>query len=310
MNPLPAYTLPTTGIGGLPFQTIDPAWQFVAKYCAEFPFVPEICASKSLDIPFLSRFLPNAIHGFPEGRNAQDPSFALALTPNSDFADLPSTSKFKRWFPAAKQLKDQLIGPATTGLILGDYLAPNFSALLDAYKIYIPARLARLREYALPLVFVLDEPLLDVALTDSRYRSALVAVLQEIRSHGASNGIHYCGDRFTPAMFELPVDWLSVDLTTPNRVSNLLSTPGASTFLPTLQGAIFGLLPPIWTQSPGTPVGQEPFNSLLRTIPRGAISPSCGLGRQTQARACAVFEELAVLSGWLGAVIPAGTDSE
>jgi len=312
-----------TGVGSLPFTDPKDAIDFVAHHCPVLPFWPQLPKRQSGEgviaqgLGILSAFLepaarpfcwqiqPGKGRVFAEGLDEQD-AYLIPETAAGFFAFEAALRKGE--FPRAVALKAQSEGPATLAHWVfheGRSLAnePGWMRRVAAFV----ARQAiwqvkRLQRYGRPVIFVLDEPAISLALADAppelieEIIHAVATVLIAVRKAGATAGIHCCAQLPTMLLQRLPFQLLSFDAHLPMEgpawgelVRSVLHRSGSLAFglVPTnpepVPGA--GELFALWLRLAAT------AGDVLEMAHKTIVTATCGLGLSTPSAAASVFEQ-------------------
>jgi hypothetical protein len=311
-----------TGVGSLPFVDPQEAVRFVADHCPVLPFWPQLPRRHPSEgvIPQglgrLAAFLEPAAKPFCwQVRSDRVASFASALKDDDAPLDPESAAGFFELenairagsFPNVAAFKAQSAGPATVAhcvFVDGKPLAtqPDWLELVTTFS----ARQAvwqvdRLRNLGKPVVFVLDEPAIRIALScasadrAAEIVAAIATVLRAVRNAGAAAGLHCCAPLPIEGIQTLDLDFVSFDAHLPLDGANWLDF--AASVLARSGHLAFGLVPTGPAPTPGT---DELFALWLRlaaaagdlrtVAERTVVTATCGLGLATPERAGAAFE--------------------
>lgn len=160
-----------TGVGSLPFDTLEPALDFVFQSCPQWPHLPELGAGM-----------------VERGLRVASPVEGL---PTAFIRRLESAQ------PAGVKL--QLCGPVTLSSC-----APDQAVEALVQRVYRTARLWQ-RQVAGPGLLLLDEPMLGVE------TGPLKELIQALKSGDWRVGVHTCGPPPMAALRALDMDLLSFD---------------------------------------------------------------------------------------------------
>jgi hypothetical protein len=225
------------GVGSLPFLAAAPAIEFIARWCPEVPFWPQLRRMSAREAMLPQTFGPNMRHlsalrdehgfGLPASRAGKffealersdavlDPSYA---------AGFPAFMEASRGgaFPRARAVKGQMMGPVTVACSLSaDGVAfidhPGYRAGIADYIV----RLARWQVDALlkctgSVILLLDEAYLGVALRQVPARRQAVvdmlkSVILRVRRPGVMVGIHCCDEVPISVLNDIEADIFSFD---------------------------------------------------------------------------------------------------
>jgi hypothetical protein len=219
------------GIGSLPHTDPGAAVRFVAEYCPEIPFWPQLPQRSAQDDLLLQMLAPVAdllevlatgrIEVAPERiatlrRRLYSVSARLDETHASGFFAFEQ-ALFAGDFADARLLKGQLYGPLTLARCLYAngcplYKLPGIYAALTDYLCRLARwQVTRLRHFGKPVLLVVDEPALALEAMNSEALKYVRQVLQAIHEAGASSGIHCCSAAHPATLAELAPDLISFD---------------------------------------------------------------------------------------------------
>jgi len=225
------------GVGSLPFLSPEPALEFVAEWCLEVPFWPQLrrMSPREAMLPqtfgTLMRHLTpvRGEHGFGISAS-RAPSFFENLERCDALFDPSCAAGFYAFveacrrgaFSGARAVKGQLMGPVTTACSV----SVDHTLLIDhplqraAIADYL-VRLARWQVDALlkcagSVILVFDEAYLGAALRQVPARRAAIvdllkSVLLRVRRPGVLVGIHCCDEVPVSVLNEIEADLFSFD---------------------------------------------------------------------------------------------------
>lgn len=225
------------GVGSLPFLAVTPALEFIARWCPEVPFWPQLRRMSAREAMLPQTFGPHMRHlsalrdehGF--GISASRTRSFFDALERSDVNFEPShAAGFYGFveacrmgaFPAARAVKGQVMGPVTVACSISadTTLFIDHIGCRNAIADYI-VRLARWQVDALlkcssSVVLVLDEAYLGVALRQVPARRAAVvdilkSVILRVRRPGVMVGIHCCDQIPVSLLNEVGADLFSFD---------------------------------------------------------------------------------------------------
>jgi hypothetical protein len=225
-----------TGVGSLPFLDADEAVEFVAEYCPDLPFWPQLPRRRAGEgvigqgMGDLIKYLEPSARPYCWSvragggllfRSALDgPTAGLNPESAAGFFALERAIRSGR-FPRARAVKAQLEGPVTFAQCLflnGEPVAriPGWLERLAGFlERQVTWQVDRLRALGLPVMFVLDEPALALAGDGGPWAptitSALRRVLEAARRVGAAAGLHCCAPLPWALLADLELDLLSFD---------------------------------------------------------------------------------------------------
>ncbi len=225
------------GVGSLPFLAAAPALEFIARWCPEVPFWPQLRRMSPREAMLSQTFGPHMRHlsalrdehgfGIPAARTGK---FFEALERSEPTFDPSCAAGFYAFveasrcgaFPAARAVKGQVMGPVTVACSISadTTLFIDHIGCRNAIADYI-VRLARwqvdtLLKCARSVVLVLDEAYLGVALRQVPARRAAVvemlkSVILRVRRPGVMVGIHCCDEIPLALLNEIGADLYSFD---------------------------------------------------------------------------------------------------
>jgi len=311
-----------TGVGSLPFMNAEEAVRFVANWSPVLPFWPQLprrCAGEGViaqGLGALAAFIEPAAKPFCwQLRPGKAQAFAVALDAN-DACLIPATAAgffafetaFQAGvFPDAVAVKAQLEGPATLahcvfvdGLPLAcqpDWLG-RVTSFIARQAVWQVNRLQRLGK---PVVFVVDEPAISLALSGaspvriSEIVAAITSVLHAVREAGAAAGLHCCAPMPVGLVQALNLDLVSFDAHLPISSENWFDL--AHSVVARSGHVAFGLVPTSPNSEFSTP---DLFARWLRFAATAGdvieianktiVTATCGLGLATPITAISVFE--------------------
>jgi hypothetical protein len=231
-----------TGVGSLPFIDAEEAVEFVAEHCPELPFWPQLpvrCAGEGVigqglgrliellepaERPYCWRVRSGVQSELEAGLERSD----AGLVPETaaGFYALERALRAGR-LPRARAVKAQIEGPATLAhcLFLNGEPMSRSSEWRDRLAHYLERQVVwqiqRLGALGLPVVFVLDEPVLTPALVGregagfATIASGVRRVLGAARRAGALVGIHCCAPLPLALLAEFDLDLVSFDANLP-----------------------------------------------------------------------------------------------
>jgi hypothetical protein len=225
------------GVGSLPFLAVAPALEFIARWCPEVPFWPQLRRMSPREAMLPQTFGPHMRHLMPL---RDELGFAIPASRTEKFFDALERSDaafdpayaagFYAFveasrcgaFPSARTVKGQMMGPVTVACSLN----ADSTVFIDhigcrkAIADYI-VRLARWQVDALlkcssSVILVLDEAYLGEALRRvPGRRDAVVEVLKSVilrvRRPGVLVGIHCCDEIPLSVLGEIDADLYSFD---------------------------------------------------------------------------------------------------
>jgi len=316
---LPAGSV--TGVGSLPFTDPRRALRFVADHCPTLPFWPQLpnrhphegviaqglgALAELLEpaaSPYCWRIRPSSVHRFASALEEE----AARLIPETAAGFFAFRSAFRGGeFPAAVAIKAQSEGPVTLAhcvLVEGQPLARQVG-WLDRFASFLARQaawqIASLQQLGKPVLFVLDEPAISLALAGAspEHTSAIVTainhVLNAVHEAGALAGLHCCAPLPLPLVRSLNLDLVSFDAHLPIDDQGWLEV--ASSIMARSGYLAFGLVP----TNPAS--GLEPsdlFAQWLRlaasagditeVASRTIVTATCGLALTSPSHTTAVF---------------------
>jgi hypothetical protein len=322
-----------TGIGSLPHVNPEQAVRFVAEFCPEVPFWPQLPQRNVSEYMLLQMMTP--LLDLLEAKSAarihvlSRALFQKRLRTAEATFDTSSAAGFFAFengcaaglFDDARILKGQISGPLTLGrcLFVGDERPLPLimdPALMDDLTDYL-ARLAawqveRLARFGRPVMLFIDEPALSPVLSTPPQIAYLRRVLDVVRQAGAIVGVHCCAGGAATALLEAAPDVISFDAY--SELETYMATAEMKRFLAQGGGLAFGLIPTLvdpmaisvdvlfhrWREAvvgSGAKGGYEPGVIAQQTL----ITASCGLGLLSEQAARASFEVAQRLSALLRA---------
>jgi hypothetical protein len=303
------------GIGSLPHRDPWQAVQFVAEYCPEIPFWPQLCARNPTE-----GIIEQGLLGIADLLESRPQSYGYAVKQGRRSALLsrlyqgPATLDTTRaagffcferaladgLFANAIALKGQIEGPVTLGYHLFHHDQPLilYGHFLSALGDYI-ARLAawqvtRLRRWQRPVLLFIDEPMLTVigASGLSRWRAPQAALIiatlrrvcEVIRDAGALAGIHCCAPPPFSILCRASPDIISFDAY--QYLERFNQDDDTQRFLEAGGLIAFGLVPTL--KEPQLDLAEELFHhwvvnlshrkDLSHLARQALVSATCGLG--------------------------------
>lgn len=311
-----------TGVGSLPFTDPHRAVRFVAEYSPALPFWPQLpkrhpgegVIAQGLGAlaaflepaakPFCWQLRPGIAQNFSAALDADDACLVPATA--AGFFAFEAAVR-AREFPDAVAIKAQSEGPATLAhcVFVDSQPLACLPGWLDRIASFIARQAVwqvhRLQRLGKPVIFVLDEPAISLALagTSPAYVSEVVAainrVLHAVREAGAVAGLHCCAPLPLTLVHALNLDLVSFDAHLPVDGDRWLDL--ARLVVSRSGHLAFGLVPTDPNSQTGTP---ELFAQWLRLAAtagdvielanRTIVTATCGLGLATPAHAASVFE--------------------
>ena len=226
-----------TGVGSLPFVAATPALEFIATWCPEVPFWPQLRRMSPREAMIPQTFGAHAKHLSPlrgehgYGIASDRASRFLDALERADATFDPANAAgfyafLEAWgrgtFTGARAVKGQMMGPITTAcsLLVDGTLFVDHPGFRTAVAQYI-VRLARWQVETLlkcspAVILVLDEAYLGVALRQNpARRDAILEVLKHVilrvRRPGVLVGIHCCDEIPVSVVNEIDADLFSFD---------------------------------------------------------------------------------------------------
>ncbi len=332
----PAMTLPpgcVTGVGSLPHTDAQSAVDFVAAHTPELPFWPQLPKRSQREW-----MVTQALGWCRDLIETQPPfGFRIATGRRSAFADrldqAPSLLQdhaagffaFERalrdgQLPQAVAVKGQLEGPITLASYLFDedvpLLATPFYFKVASYIARLAAwQIHRLEQSGLPVLLVLDEPVLGLlnrlgSVQNSQAEVAMTGLRQvtrSVRQHGAWVGVHCCTPLPSGLVQHLDLDYLSWD-----AHQSLVEgqDPALQAWFRAGGYVGLGLVP---TQRPPEGYSVDKLHrrwlsvaSFLGNLPQVAqqsvVTATCGLGLQDSGTAFASFQAARALQAELRSI--------
>jgi hypothetical protein len=311
-----------TGVGSLPFTDPNEAVRFVAAHSPLLPFWPQLPNRQAGEgviaqgLGSLAPFLEPAAKPYCwQLRAGAAQRFAAALD-SDDACLIPATAAgffsfeaaFRAGeFPEAVAVKAQSEGPATLAqcvFIDGEPLACQ-PGWLECVATFIARQaiwqIQRLHRLGRPVIFVLDEPAISLAVSGATasqaagIATAINRVLQAVREAGAIAGLHCCAPLPIAFVRALDLDLVSFDAHLPVDGGNWFDLARAVIARP--GHLAFGLVP----TSPNTEFGTSALfarwlrlaataGDVIEVASRTIVTATCGLGLATPAHAVSVFE--------------------
>ncbi|HET6462906.1 MAG TPA: hypothetical protein VFH33_03820 [Candidatus Krumholzibacteria bacterium] len=240
-SPLPAVWFlgagAVSGVGSLPFLAVTPALEFIARWCPEVPFWPQLRRMSAREAMLPQTFGPHMRHlsalrdehGFGIAAS-RTKTFFEALERSDAIFEPSHAAGFYGFveasragaFPAARAVKGQIMGPVTVAcsITADTTLFIDHLGCRNAIADYI-VRLARWQVDALlkcssSVVLLLDEAYLGVALRQAPARRAAIvdilkSVILRVRRPGVMVGIHCCDEIPVSLLNEVGADLFSFD---------------------------------------------------------------------------------------------------
>jgi hypothetical protein len=302
-----------SGVGSLPFLSVAPALDFIARRCPEVPFWPQLRRMSPREAMLPQTFGPNMRHlsalrdehGF--GISAERAGrFFNALERSDAVLDPSCAAGFYAFveacrshgFPSARAVKGQLMGPVTVACsISADSTLfidnPGFRAGIADYVV----RLARwqvdtLLKCSSSVILVLDEAYAGVALRQVPGRREAVvemlkSVILRVRRPGVLVGVHCCDEFPLSLLNEIDADVFSFDADRGGAV--FAADPDARRFVERGGHVAWGWIPTLddlsgvdpdaavarWKNAARLLGGNE--EGIERVRSRALITASCGL---------------------------------
>jgi hypothetical protein len=225
------------GVGSLPFLAVAPALEFIARWCPEVPFWPQLRRMSPREAMLPQTFGTHMRHlsalrdehGFGIAASRTEKFFEALERADAAF-DPSSAAGFYAFveasrcgaFPAARAVKGQMMGPVTVccSLLADSTQFIDHIGCRNAVADYI-VRLARWQVDALlkcsgSVILILDEAYLGVALRQAPARRAAVvemlkSVILRVRRPGVLVGIHCCDEIPLSLINEIDADIFSFD---------------------------------------------------------------------------------------------------
>jgi len=314
------------GVGSLPFVSTAAALDFVARWCPEVPFWPQLRRVSPREAMIPQTFGPHTRHlapikdecafALPAGRAGR---FLSALDRAEARFDRANAAGFFAFveactagkFPAARALKGQAMGPVTLScslLLDGQPLVDREeSSVIADYVV----RLARWQCEALlklspTVLLVFDEAYLGMALRQRPERRAAVvdllrSVVLRVRRPGVRVGLHCCDEIPLALLGDIAPDLYSFDAF--HGGETFASDPAAAAFVagggyvawgwvPTLDD-LSGLDPENLTQRWAEASGRLAAAAGVeadRLPARSLVTAACGLAGSSEATCARSFE--------------------
>ncbi|MCC6953747.1 MAG: hypothetical protein IT290_06490 [Deltaproteobacteria bacterium] len=303
-----------TGIGSLPGNDAERAWEASLRWCPLLPFEPTfvepLVRGRGRVGWMLTELFPDSaelFEEFPEQglivRREAETRFAELLADHT-----PEFShNYSPQFLAHRIVKSQLAGPLTIATCLrfqGSLLIehPSVFALLSSYLQRVARTLvtALSAKGAVPVVFV-DEPMFSPELRDPGV-DALDALLLIIQESGGVPGVHSCAEALPPSWDRRPASIISFDATTPLRFREVLESPEAARFAERGGTFALGAVSPVRSLDRKELLsGMARLDAKVRTsiFEHSLITPSCGLGLTSWSTAEETFASAFALAGAL-----------
>jgi hypothetical protein len=216
--------------------------------------------------------------------------------------------------PRARFLKGHCTGPLTFGITVKDHAGKDivyndmlFDAITKGLAMKAAWQVRVLKQFGLPVIIFIDDPAMYAlssglySLSPDRVADKLREIIAMVHDEGGIAGIHCCGNADWPLLFRTGADIVSFDAS--SYLDKLLLYPGELEHFYARGGSL------AWGIVPTTSfTGKETANSLIDTLEGGIqrlvdsgiarttilrqsiITPSCGLGSLTPARAEAILD--------------------
>ena len=214
----------TTGIGSLPYTSVDSAIQFIAELAPEIPFWPQMPQISDIEsiigqgLGLLADLIDRRSEGY--GYEVKDGRIDAVLDrlhrSHGELNSAGFNAFLEARFPMAIAIKGQIEGPITLAAYLFYKGRPFLSdpALFAAIAFHVSQmvcwQIERLQRFDSTVLLFVDEPALCLETAD-RGLSALAAILNDARSRGAYAGLHCCAARPFERMCLVQPDILSFD---------------------------------------------------------------------------------------------------
>lgn len=312
-----------TGIGSLPHTNAKEAVRFVAEFCPEVPFWPQLPRRNAGEYMLLQMMTPLLdlleVKSPARIRVLSYARFQERLRTAEAAFDVSTAAGFFAFeegcaaglFDHARIVKGQISGPLTLGrcLLIGaerpqplstnPELMEDLTAYLVQLAVWQVERLARLGR---PVMLFVDEPALSPTLSTPQQIVYLRRVLDAVRQAGALAGVHCCAGGAAAALFEAAPDVISFDAY--GELEAYMAAAAMRRFLARGGGLALGLIPTLidaleisvdalcrrWRAAlvgSGARSGYEPGAISQQTL----ITASCGLGLLSEQAARASFEQ-------------------
>lgn len=324
-----------TGIGSLPHLDADEAIDFVARFCPDIPFwpqLPQLSPAEELIPQMLSPLLdlveghsPARLEIRPGGFN--DFRRALHEVSIAGFREDSATGFFAfedacraNLFAGAIALKGQIIGPFTLGWCLshnGIPLAtlPDVYGELVTYLCHLASwQIGQLKQFGKPVILFIDEPMLALRSTACYLVEGIKRLTESICADGAYAGIHCCATPAPVSICSLQPNIISFDAHA--GLEALLSQPETRSFIESNGCLAFGLVPTWSSLDSFSPtetfirwiMAVSEMGSIQTMAEQSLITASCGLGLLRVEAAQASFLKAAELSQLIRKVASQTTD--
>jgi hypothetical protein len=327
------------GIGSLPFLSVTPALEFIARRCPGVPFWPQLRRMSPREAMLPQTFGANMRHlvalrdehgfGISASRAGK---FFDALERSDAMLDPACAVGFYAFveacrtgvFPSARAVKGQMMGPVTVACsISADSTLfidnPGFRAGIADYIV----RLARWQVDALlkcsnSVILVLDEAYLGVALRHVPARrdavvEMLKSVILRVRRPGVLVGIHCCDEIPLALLHEIDADLFSFDAD--QGGTSFAADPDARRFVEAGGHVAWGWIPTLddlsgvdpdavvarWKHAAGLLGGNEGGVDRVRT--RALVTAACGLAGSSVETCERSFELAAQISAGFAAAV-------
>ncbi len=320
------------GIGSLPHTDPAAAVRFVAEYCPEIPFWPQLPQRSPQDDLLLQMVAPLAdllkmrtagrIDVLP-GRIATVRRRLHSVSARLDETHAPGFFAFEQALAAgdfadARLLKGQLYGPLTLARCLYAngcpiYKLPGIYAALTDYLCRLAHwQVMRLRHFGKPVLIVIDEPALALETPDATALNYVHQMVQAIHEAGASSGVHCCAPAHPATLVNLKTNLISFDAHV--GLESFLRHASIQQFVAAGGWLAFGLIPTlldlsqlavedIFARWVGAAVAGGFDVDLLAA--HSLISATCGLGLLNEANAAQSFVHTQSLVGRLSQTVRA-----
>ena len=226
-----------TGIGSLPFTSVEAAVHSVAEFSPEVPFwpqLPQVSERESIvgqGLGIVENLIEPRNQGYGYQVKEGQLDRVLEILHRSTGELIPANAAgfgafeealSSRLFATALAVKGQIEGPITLSAYLFDKGRPFLSdpALFGAVAFHISQiigwQIKRLKPAGLPVLLFVDEPALCLdapanAIPVEARLSALAATLGGARTQGAYAGLHCCAARPFERMCRVQPDIISFD---------------------------------------------------------------------------------------------------
>jgi len=303
-----------SGVGSLPFLAVAPAIEFIARWCPDVPFWPQLrrMSPREAMIPqtfgMHMRHLTalRGEHGFGITADRVGRFFETLERANACFDTTCAAGFFAfvdAWsrgaFPGARAVKGQVMGPITTAASL----SVDGTVFLDhpGYRHDIADYIVRLARWQVDMllkcsgsvILVLDEAYLGVAIRENPLRrefivDVLKSVILRVRRPGVLVGIHCCDKIPFAVINEIEADLFSFDAH--NGGAAFALDPEGRRFVDGGGHIAWGWIPTLddlsrthadaiverWVDATSTMCGKDE-QAAARIHARSLITASCGL---------------------------------